>query len=302
MNSIVVTGATSMIGTALIEVAVSKGTEVYAIVRPNTLRMDRIVKSCLVHKVESDLDNLVSVEGLPSNCDAFYHLAWAGTSKVGRDNPEIQEANIRYTLEAVNLAEKCGCKKFIGAGSQAEYGPTKGLIDDDTRFAPVTSYGASKLAAGKLSRKACENKGLIHIWGRIFSVYGPHDNDGTMLSYAIEQFASNKEARFSAATQMWNYLYESDAGMMFYLMGERVYKDSVFRVASAKSRPLREYIQSVAQIMNAEHLCSYAVSDEQNNMYGIETCDENLFSEIKYEPKVTFEQGIKKMIEKRLSR
>ena len=299
MKKIIVTGATSMIGTALIENAIKEGTEVYALVRPNTSRKNRIISSPLVHIIAGTLEEIHKIEGLPLDCDVFYHFAWTGTEKTQRDDPAIQEKNICYTLEAVKLAKKCGCKKFVGAGSQAEYGPTAGIIDSDTRLAPVISYGMAKLAAGNLSRKMCERLEITHIWGRIFSVYGPHDNDGTMLDYAIGQFSTREEAIFSSATQMWNYLYESDAGRMFYLIGEKVEENSIFRIANNHSQPIKLYIEEVAQIMETEDLCIFNKSDNQNVVYGIETCDDKLFEVIDYQPKVSFKEGIKIMIQNR---
>lgn len=301
MKKIIVTGATSMIGVATIEAAISQNheLEVYALVRNNTSRMDRLPVSTQIHIVYGSLENLLDISDLPSKCDVLYHFAWAGTSKAERDDPLIQESNIRYTLDAVELARRCGCKKFIGAGSQAEYGPTEGTITDDTRFSPVTSYGASKLSAGLLSRKLCDKYGIIHIWGRIFSVYGPHDNEGTMLNYAINQFASGEKAKFSAATQTWNYLFESDAGMMFYLLGEKINNSDCYRIAHAESKPLKDYIRIISRIMDAEVLCRFAEESGDKKIYGIDSSDERLYRDIGYTPSVDFEEGIQMMIKKR---
>lgn len=203
-----------MIGIALTEVAIREGTEVYAIIRPDTKRRDRIIKSPLVHVIYGSLESLNEVNEIPEDCDAFYHFAWSGTKKTERDNPQIHEKNIKYALDAVELAKKCGCHRFIGAGSQAEYGPVDGIIDETTKFNPVTAYGIAKYAAGILSKKMCEQKGIKHIWGRIFSVYGPHDNEETMLSYAIDCFERGETAKFSAGnsriyTKLNDPFYES---------------------------------------------------------------------------------------------
>ena len=62
-------------------------------------------------------------ELINENCDVFYHIAWSVTE--GKRNEDIlgQSKNIQYTLNALDIARKLGCKKFVGAGSQAEYGP-----------------------------------------------------------------------------------------------------------------------------------------------------------------------------------
>ncbi len=299
MKKIVVDGATSMIGVSTIETAIEKGTEVYAIVRNNTKRIDRLPHSNLLHVVHGSLDDLKSISDIPGDIDVYYHFAWDGTSKDDRNNPFIQEKNIEYTLDAVDLARRCGCKKFIGAGSQAEYGPRETAINDNTPFAPQTSYGIAKFASGQLSRKLCEQYGINHVWARVFSIYGRFDNDGTMLSYAIDRFLKGEVAHFSQGTQRWNYLNERDTGMIFYLLGCVDRCRGEYRIANTYSKPLREFILELAGFMGTLELCDFAESNNSVQAYGIDTLDENLFETISYWPRISFEDGIKEMIEER---
>lgn len=296
MKKIMVSGATSMIGVALIDIAITKGAQVYAIVRHGTSRINRLPQSNLVHIVEAGMDSYKEMDVPLTDCDVFFHFAWAGTNKTERDDPVVQEANIRHTLDAVELAKACGCRKFIGAGSQAEYGPTEGSIDDSSRFKPVTAYGAAKLSAGILSRKLCERYGITHIWGRIFSVYGRHDNDYTMISYAIDKMLQGETAEFSSGTQSWNYLNERDAGEIFYRLGDAIEETSEYRIANDTSKPLRSYIEEIANLLKADNLCRFSENDG-SKLYGLETTDDNLFAKIGYRPKISFISGINEVIE-----
>ena len=302
MNKIIVTGATSMIGVATIEAAISHDVEVYAVVRPKTKRLDRLSASSLVHIIEGGaLDTLLQVDGLPQDADVLYHFAWAGTNKEQRDDPTVQEKNIGYTLDAVELAKRCGCRRFVGAGSQAEYGSIVGVIDEETRFKPEMSYGISKYAAGILSRKLCSINGIEHVWGRIFSVYGPNDNEGTMLDYAISCFDRGETAHFSASIQPWNYLYESDAGEMFYRMACENVPEGTYLVASDLSKSLKEYIQILldeyGQGVNAE----FARVGESVPA-GLNVNNEKTLDILDYKPKVGFEEGIRNMIHAKTTR
>lgn len=295
LKKIVITGATSMLGTALTEVAVREGMEVYAVIRPNTKRSDRLIPSPLVHPVDGSLETLSEIQGLPKDCDAFYHFAWAGTGREERDEPTIHERNIRYTLEAVELAEKAGCRRFIGAGSQAEYGPVDGVINEKTGHHPVTSYGVAKYAAGILSRKLCEGKGMDHVWGRVFSVYGPHDNEGTMLDYAIACFGNEETAQFSSAAQPWNYLYESDAGEMFYALGKDSVPSGTWLIANPESRPLREYIDILMKAYGPEAKAEFA-APVLARAPGLDVDAEKTMRAIGYRPRISFQEGIRRMI------
>ena len=296
MKKIIITGATSMIGTALTDVAIDEGIEVYAVIRPSTTRIDRLSKSSLIHIVEADLESLKEVNDIPKDCDVLYHFAWKGTRKTERDDPVIQEENIRYTFDAVELAKRSGCKKFIGAGSQAEYGLVDGRIDDKTKFAPVISYGASKYTAGLLSKKLCDQYSMTHIWARIFSVYGRYDNEGTMLDYAIKQFLKGEKAFFSSGLQMWDYLYEKDAGKIFFYLGESDRAKGEYNVANGKCQPIKNYIKFVASELSANELCVF--SDDKNEvLQQLQTNIDKLLSDINYTPDTTFEKGVRNVIQ-----
>jgi len=300
MKRIIVTGATSMIGVATIDAAIKRGVEVYAILRENTTRINRIPKSPLVRIVFGSLETISDINNLPDEADVFYHFAWIGTNKLERDEPKIQEKNINYTLKAVDLARKTKCRRFVFAGSQAEYGRVDGIISDDTRYNPEISYGIAKLAAGKLSEKECKKHGIDFVWGRIFSVYGPHDNDNTMLDYALKCFCTGKVAQFSASKQKWNYLYESDAGEMFVRMGNEDVPTGTYLIANDESKTLYEYIQIVMGIFgnNAKAVFS---SKSDIPVYGLEVDNKATLELLRFKPKVPFKEGIKKMIEGRVS-
>lgn len=296
MNRVVVTGATSMIGAALIEECVKNKIEVLAIIRGQSARRSRLPESELITVVECSLEELNTLDSSLGVYDVFYHFAWDYTAKQYRGDAYFQEKNIRYTLDAVELANRLGCKKFVGAGSQAEYGKVEGVINENTPVNPITSYGIAKYAAGKLSKILCEKYEMIHVWGRIFSVYGKYDNEGTMLNYAIDCFLNKEVALFSAGTQMWDYLNEADAGKIFMFLGRKIKKNSVFRIASGKSQPLKNYIEEVRSNFNGTAACLYS-EENLSNLLSLEVDTKDMEESINYSPQVEFSDGIKQMIE-----
>lgn len=291
VKGVIVTGATSMIGIAIIESCVRRNVPVLAVVRENTKRINRLPKSDLIDIAYCELNKLKELKIEYGKYDVFYHLAWEGTSKQDRENPIIQEKNIRYALDAVDMAKRCGCIKFVGAGSQAEYGRTDGIITPQTRVAPEISYGIAKYAAGQLTRKLCEQYGLVHIWARIFSVYGIYDNESTMINYAINTFLRGEQVEFSAATQMWDYLNEKDAGEFMYRLGEKVDKNGVYCIASGDKRTLKEYILEIRDTFFENANIKFAEEDDRSK-YGIEPDVEDLFFVTDYKPEISFCDGI----------
>lgn len=296
MKRVVVTGATSMIGTALIRCCIDNGIEVLAIVRKDSKKMKRLPESELIKIQECDLNEFDTFAVDGKKYDVFYHFAWGYTSKATRDNPLLQEKNIQYTLDAVELARRLGCYKFIGAGSQAEYGIVHQVITAETKENPCLSYGIAKNAAGRLSRKLCEKYGITHIWGRIFSVYGSNDSEETMISYAIRKFLRHETAYFSAATQQWDYLYEEDAGEIFYLLGEKVDQNNTYRVASGQSRPLKEFILEMKNLFGDEAVCEFGAVGDGNNLVSLQVDVGDLKKDIDFVPQVLFREGVNRVV------
>ncbi len=83
MKKIVITGATSMIGVALINAALQDKSmqRIYAVVRPNTGKLGRIPNDLRIKIIPCDIDSYESLPSLVSDtCDVFYHLAWPRTA------------------------------------------------------------------------------------------------------------------------------------------------------------------------------------------------------------------------------
>ena len=296
MKRVAITGATSMIGVALIEECIKHDTEVLAIIRKDSTRLSRLPKSSLVSVIEADLSALSSLNVSGRSCDVFYHFAWDGTVRGPRENIDLQWNNLRYAMDAVNLAHRFNSRVFIGAGSQAEYGINSKKIDATTLVNPLTPYGVAKYSAGKLCAFLCEKYGIKNIWGRVFSTYGFNDNENTMIKYALRQFRAGQPAKFSAATQKWNYLYEKDAGKIFYLLGEKDVPGGVYCVASRDTRPLKEFILEMKEIYGVGAECEFAPPSDVP-MVSLDPDITGLVSAIGWEPKTTFSEGIKKIIE-----
>lgn len=312
LKKAVITGATSMIGVAVIRECIKYNIEVLAIVQRGSKKIGRIPDSPLIKICECNLEELhrlfgeqgageVAEEVAGENAagegyDVFYHLAWGFTGKQTRDNPVLQAQNIQYTMDAVELARRLGCQKFIGAGSQAEYGIVHEVIDSRTKAAPVSAYGISKHAAGLLTAKLCAQYQMTHIWGRIFSVYGCNDSEETMLSYAVNRFLRQEKAQFSAATQYWDYLFEEDAGKILYLLGERAQRSGCYRIASGQSRPLKEFILELRDLFPGNPECAFDKDTDTGHLVSLQVDIEDLVREIGFCPEVTFGDGIKRVI------
>jgi len=297
MKKIAVTGATGMIGAALVRYALSKGIEVLCITRKNSGRLNNLPKSDLMKIEYCDIDQYGSL-ALDVNYDVFYHFAWDKTSNFYRDDVDTQTANIRYTLDALLLAKRMGCKKFIGAGSQAEYGRVSGTISSDMGVAPDSAYGVAKYAAGRLSAILAEQLDIEHIWTRIFSTYGINDMDSTMISYCIRSLLNKEMPKLTRCEQIWDYLYCDDAAKAFYLLGENGKNRKVYNIGSGIAKSLKEYVETIRNAIDP-NLPLGIGEREYAPMQVMHLCADisELQKDTGFQPYTSFENGIKKTVE-----
>lgn len=300
MKKVIITGPTGPIGHALIEECINNNIKVFAICRPKSPRIKELPNNELLKIIEIDLNNLLEArELLPEKIDVFYHLGWSGTFGDIRNNMYLQNKNVEYTLDAVELAHLCGCNTFIGAGSQAEYGRVEGKITASTSTVPENGYGIAKLCAGIMSRIQAHKYGIRHIWTRILSVYGPYDGANTMVMSTISKLFNGEKPIFTKGEQMWDYLYSKDAGsIMLSLSGERSIDGKIYVLGSGTVRPLREYIEIIRD--NIEPSLELGIGElpysKQQVMY-LCADNEDICNGLNYSYKYDFYSGIKETID-----
>ncbi|MFA0816576.1 MAG: NAD-dependent epimerase/dehydratase family protein [Anaerofustis sp.] len=296
MKKIVVTGATGMIGTALIKEAISQGIEVLAIVRRNSNRLTNCPCSPLIKIFHCDINDYSNIQ-FSGKYDAFYHLAWDKTFGAQRDDTDVQSDNIRYTLDAVKLAEELGCSAFIGVGSQAEYGIVNTPLDGNVSTNPRSGYGIAKYAAGKLSRLLCSQLKIRHCWIRILSIYGEYDAPHTLIMYCISQLLKKEKPSLTQCDQLWDYLYCGDAANALLAIGQNGKDGKTYCLGSGVARPLKEYIETIRNIIDPSVNLGFGEKEYYPNqpMYLCANITD-IIKDTGYVPETNFYDGITKTI------
>ena len=241
MKRVIITGPTGTIGMALIKKCIEKNIQVLAIVNPNSARKEQVLRHPQVKYMESDIKGYLSLKW-EKQYDVWFHLAWCGASGNARNDMYLQNDNVKYLLDAVKAAKKAGCRTFVGAGSQAEYGASGSPLNGDSPTFPDTGYGMAKLCAGQMGRMLCKMNNIRFIWPRIFSVYGPYDGENTMIMTGIRKLLEGEVPSFTKGEQEWDYLYCDDAAEILLRLAKKGISGKVYCVGSGETRRLSEYI------------------------------------------------------------
>ncbi len=260
----IVTGGTSFVASGLIRNLLCKNYIVYAICREDSLNTNRLPEHDNLKIIFCDLSELKKLTRLiQEKCDVFYHLGWSTAEK---NDMYLQNENVKYTLDAVNVAAKLGCHTFIGTGSQAEYGISNVDLEETTPTFPVTGYGMAKLCAGQMSRWLCSENKIKHVWTRILSVYGPEDSPNTLIMYLIRCLNEGTEPELTHCEQIWDYIHIDDCAEVLYQLSTDYSVDGrTYVVGSGEARPLKEYVEIIRAIVNPMIDVKYGMCEKGMN-------------------------------------
>ena len=303
MKKVIITGATGAIGRALIKICIEAGFEVLAVVHRTSERADELktINNCQVlylnlseydHAIEEMVKQDIAWDGY----ELFFHLAWMAPFGEGRNNLELQLDNVKASLAAVRFSKALGCTTFVGAGSQAEYGRVTSKLTPDTPAFPETGYGIAKLCTGQMTKLACEQVGIKHIWTRILSVYGPHDGVHSLISVAIDDMINNRETSFTPCDQIWDYIYSKDAARAILLVAQKGKHGNVYVIGSGVAHPLKEYIQKIAEITNYKKVIGFGKRPYNDKQVMHLQADISALTDLGFKAQVSFEEGIRKTI------
>ncbi len=297
MKKAIITGATGSIGMALINKLLNENISILIITRKDSKRNSNIPKNKLIKIIYSDLEHLCKIKNIDNEeYDTFYHFAWAGTTGKDRNNMYMQNNNVKYTLDAVKLANRFKCKMFIGAGSQAEYGIVTEPLNANTKTNPFTGYGMAKLCAGLMSRKLAHDLGMNHIWTRILSVYGPYDSECSLIMSIMKNIYNNTEINVTKGEQVWDYIYSEDVAQIMFLLAHKGIDGKIYTIGSGRTKTIKEYIDIIIKKVGKNTKVNYgAIPYNKNQIMYLCADNHDLLDDVGYTIKYDFYTGIDKL-------
>ena len=265
---ILITGAASFLGRHLVEYFLSKEEEVLALVRENARGRDELLKYEANNKFKLIVLDMKDIERLDIDFDVCIHLAWGGIGKEGRMDENIQRENIDAAIKLMRVCKERGAKRFLFAGSQAEYGQTLADIEakygkdfdintiskqsEDSPTNPKSEYGKAKLELKSKLKNLGDSLGIEYVHMRIFSVFGSGDHETSLISTCIKNFKENKDVHIGECIQSWNYIYIKDLCEAVYLLSKKdLQGEFVFNVAGENNRILMDYVKDIKRLLDS---------------------------------------------------
>ena len=281
-----VTGATGFIGSYLAKYLVDKGHDVLCLKR---------VSSDL-YRLEGYQDRIKWVNTTDDwKCffrefvpEIVYNLAWDGVSASDRVIWQKQIHNIELQQELLDISIECGVKKFVGAGSQSEYGEFEEKIDETYPVDPKTAYAVSKVAALMTLKSFCKINGMDWYWFRLFPLFGPYESERWLIPALIKNICTSDHMDLTPGEQKLAYLYVGECAKAIASPIDMTGNSGVYNVCSNHLLTLKELVTKIRDRINPDFRlnfgaqpyrygqCMYMEGDTsrlKNNLYQLQTDD-----------------------------
>lgn len=295
MENVLVSGGCGFIGSAVVEQLLKNNKNVI-ILRKSDKPLSRIRENKIdgARRISIDLANSEELLSSGIQIDTCYHFAWDGISGEALSDIDRQYRNIRYCYNLQKTVARMGCKRFIGAGSigQLELKHEKCLAGRE-RY-----YKCAKDACEDFCRTNADELGIDFIWPLITNSYGVGEESNRFVNYMIKELLRENDLPVSEGKQFYDFVYIDDVAKAFYLIGEYGHTGKRYIVGSGEAKRHREWIEPVPGYLQSEgrlQFGKYASADiflEKKDFDILE-----LVQDTGYQPKVSFEEGIKKTAE-----
>lgn len=243
------TGAAGFVGAETLRLALAEGHQVVAPIRPGSAAPRLAPLAGRFARIDLDLRDLDGIGAALRTYrpQAVLHLAWSGVPNAARFERRQIADNVETACALVEAAAAAGANAFIGLGSQGEYGAGSAMTED-TLPAPTSLYGAAKVAALFLTRQLAAQAGLRHAWLRLFSTYGPGDNDGWLIPMLITEMLAGRRPCTTLGTQCWDWLHVEDVARGILAAATTPAAAGVFNLASGHAVPVRAVIERIRDL------------------------------------------------------
>lgn len=277
---IAVTGSSGFIGCALVRKLKEANSEV--------LELD--IKNGVDVTTWSQLETIKEV-------DIVYHLAALTFIPQAYKEPrKFYQTNINSAVNALELARVHSAKMVFASSyvyGKAEYLP----IDEKHPVVSVNPYAGSKIMCEQLCQNYCKDFGVPTVILRPFNVFGPGQDKRFLIPSIISQATKGKVTLHDPEPKR-DFLYIDDMVKAYLKAAEFDATDlEVFNVGSGVSHSVREIVGKICSLFDSNIEVNFTGNTRKNEIPDTVANISKAKDLLKWEPLVTFEQGLRDLIE-----
>lgn len=302
MKKAIVTGGAGFIGSHLTELLLNKRYEVLVIDNFSTGRIDNLgsmKENPSLKVVEADINDIDRIKPFFRDAVFVFHLAALADIVPSIVNPlGYHKSNVDGTISVLEVVrEMCpGITKFVYAASSSCYGiPDEYPTPETAEIRPQYPYALTKYLGETIALNWGKIYRLPVVSLRLFNVYGPRSRTSGTYGAVFGVFLAQKLAGqpftvVGDGEQTRDFTFVSDVASAFLAAAESGHKDEVFNVGSGSTYSVNRL---VSLLKGPVTYISKRPGEPDRTWADIN----KIRSMLGWQPKATFEEGVRKMIE-----
>jgi nucleoside-diphosphate-sugar epimerase len=236
--------------------------------------------------------------------DVIIHQAALRSVPKSMNKPyDYNEVNINGTLNLLNVAKECGIRRLVFASSSSVYGDTDKFPEKETDYPLLISpYALTKLAGEYYCRIFSKNLGVETVSLRYFNVYGPRQALDDEYAVVIPKFINcmlkeESPPIHGTGEQVRDFTYIDNIvqANLLAAVAEDV-SGGVFNIANGDAHSVLELVDVLNKIMG-KSIEPVFTPPRAGDVFKTEADISRAKELLKYEPKIGFEEGLRRTVE-----
>ncbi len=294
----VVTGGAGFIGSHLVDALFAAGSEVAVVDNFATGREENIEHlRNRVEIVRCDVNETDRLKKAFENTDCVFHLAALADIVPSIECPrEYFHANVDGTFSVMEAARAAGTPRVVYAASSSCYGiPDRYPTPETAEIRPAYPYALTKYLGEQIALHWSNVYRIPTLSLRLFNVFGTRSRTSGAYGSVFGVFLAQKLARrpftvVGDGAQSRDFTYVSDVARAFVVAGESIATGEAVNVGTGKPQSVNRLVEllggDVVYVPKrpGEPDCTHADTAKAKALLG-------------WEPNVTFEEGVKTVLE-----
>ena len=305
MKTYLVTGGAGFIGSHLATALVERGDRVRVLDNLSTGHRANLAHlASRLELIEGDITDAALVARAVEGVDCVFHEAALASVPRSVEAPlDTNAACVTGTVTLLDAARRAGVRRLVYAGSSSAYGeqPTSPKYETDLP-APISPYGAAKLAAEYYCQAFAATYGFETVVLRYFNVFGPRQDPNSPYSAVIPLFlcamlAGKRPTVYGDGHQSRDFTYVENVVHANLLAADAAnVTGRVLNVANGRATSLLDLLKQLNELLGTSIEPIHAPprpGDIRESLADISAANTLLG----YKPPVSFEDGLKRSID-----
>lgn len=296
----IVTGGAGFIGSHICDLLIKEGHEVMAVddmSRGQHKNIAHLIDNPKFKLFEASICDFQKIRPVFNGIDWVFHLAGLADIVPAIENPrEYYEVNVDGTFNVMECSKEANCKRVVYAASSSCYGLAETIpTPESATCKPEHPYALTKYLGEQLVLHYEKVYQIPSISLRLFNVFGPRSRTkgayGAVFGVFLAQKLHNKPFTVVGdGNQTRDFTFVTDVAKAFYLAAQSEITGKVFNVGSGGHYSINRLVGLLGGEIDyipkrpGEPDCTFADITEIKN-------------HLKFKPKVSFEEGVRILLE-----